>query len=273
MSLAWFKYVDEEISKNVFESSLPWVLEAILSMPGNWFGIAPVLLVGPLWVGAMVGNGQSLALTAVTFALTLAFAVLWFSFLRWETPTMKKIICSKESFGLFPPLGILLCYLLIPDNEQFSMAIYPICVWIPSITTALCIKGQVLRHRPCAKYTHLIGRKHYQLIPKYLAKHAADGSFPSCDAAGVVAFALPMAAQRPDWASLLVSLACVGRLYFLAHHVGDTIIGCSLTLVIHVALTQSGFGMKDLQWWHPLLQQLIFGVFATTIGKNITKGR
>jgi membrane-associated phospholipid phosphatase len=265
MALTWLRSADEEFSRIVFETSLPKILEVILSVPGNWFGLAPSVLVGPLWIATVLeSNEKSTALYAVTLVLSLAFLAAWYAFLQGNYTVMKFALVGKEGYLLATPCSVALCYGLIPDSRTFSIAIYPVFLWTPAVISCMILKKSVLRKRPCAKYTHLIDRKCFKVIPKLLAKVGADGSFPSIDAAIATAFAIPLATQQPVMAASFVILACFGRLYFLAHHAVDTIGGVLVTCIIHFVFSSLGLDMKELNWWHPLIGHICLLVYFFT---------
>jgi membrane-associated phospholipid phosphatase len=92
-----------------------------------------------------------------------------------------------------------------------------------------------------------------------LAKLGPNASFPSGDGAAAVSFALPLAhVGWPIAATILVVLACVGRVYFLAHHVLDTVVGVTITYLCYMALHASGCGIGDADWWQPILAHVVF---------------
>ena len=101
-----------------------------------------------------------------------------------------------------------------------------------------------------------------------LKRVGPDASFPSGDAATAVAFALPLstAMARGSFSStvsyavpaLCVALACIGRVYFRAHYVGDVTVGAACTLAAETALSVLGVGIADTQWWHFAIAHSLF---------------
>lgn len=171
-----------------------------------------------------------------------------------------------------PIISLSLCYWLIEDAELFSISVYPLCLWIPSLMVVLTIKRMTGRTRPCAKekYQRYISRKNFPFIPRLLAKVSTHASFPSGDAAGAMAIGIPVALLgKPLLGGLIMFLACTGRVYFLVHHVFDTIVGSLVPLGVHYFATEAlDYTITSLTWREPAMLMVLLLVFALTFGKD-----
>jgi membrane-associated phospholipid phosphatase len=266
--------MDENMSKTIFELTLPYLLECILSVPGNVFGMVPCVWIGPLLMMIVLDDSNedgspspSWILTIVTCLLTLGYLVTWVKFLKGDERIKKSVLTTTNLYLAGPFFSTAICYTQTSDPQLFSLSIYPSVLWMLSLMLALMAKNTCLRERPCVKFPHLVEQKHFSVIPKLLAEVGAKGSFPSGDASGVVAFAIPLATRYPILAILMVLLACFGRMYFLAHHLLDTVAGCMISYAVHLSLTQFGTGMEHTLVWHPLVAVTAFVVVLTMFGK------
>jgi len=122
----------------------------------------------------------------------------------------------------------------------------------------MLLKHRFRRFRPCLTNPDLIKIRYIQILPKLQTKLGPDASFPSGDAAAVVAFAIPLASGRPFLACLLIVLTCIGRVFFLVHYIADTLAGALSTYGCHWLLKKFGHEVGDAQWWHPVLAHLAF---------------
>lgn len=269
---------DEEYSIKIFEYSLPKPVEALFTVPANWFGLPPTLLMGPLWMGVLLDESphRNWRLVGTTFFLTAPFLFLWARMLSRENGDrfILKIFLAREGF-LFLPISTVLCYWLIEDPELFSLAVYPTWIFPPLMISVLLGKDWARRKRPCTKkkFEACIQKKKFPLFPRLLARSGSDGSFPSGDAAAAMAFAIPIAlGGRSEVGGILMFLVCTGRVYFLAHHVFDTIAGACLTLLVHFIMCELlGFGVLDITWKHMALLLGSFAVFMATAGKSLQR--
>lgn len=264
--MTWIRETDEEYSKPLFARSLPYLVELAFSLPANWFGLTPSLLIGPMWTGLVLGPqvaptfNVKLLVFAILFTIPLLAA--WASLLRGHSGPYKKVFMGQESLSLCPLISVATCYCLIDNPELFSMAVYPLFLWMPSLVCVLLAKRTFLRQRPCTNpsYSKFIENKHFQIITKTMAQHSGNESFPSGDAAGAMAFAVTaVLAGRTNLGVTIALLACTGRVYYLAHHVLDTIAGCLTTLAVHLVLSEGfGFSFTGLTVVHPLAMQVGF---------------
>lgn len=268
--LAWIEEADEDYSKPVFASSLPFLLEAVFSLPANWFGLTPILLVGPLWTGLLLAPQVAEEFNARLFlaavVLTIPLLVAWYIFLFTGNQALfTKIFVGKQAITISPIISVGICYCLIDNPTLFSMCVYPLWLWPSSIILVLLAKNRAKRARPCTKpkYSEYILNKHFRSIPLILAGKAGDASFPSGDVAGAMAFGLTIALSgRTDVGSTIVVLACLGRVYYVVHHVLDTVCGALITLFVHVVSSELlGLSISRIEWFHPILMHCCFSAY------------
>lgn len=263
---ALIEETDEEYSKPLFETSLPYIVELFFSIPANWFGLSLILLVGPLWTGLLLGPNFSedlnvkLLVAATLATIPLLFA--WGSFLLMgNMKLVKKIFIGIEVMTFFPLLSMAICHFLIKNPALFSAAIYPLWLWMGSVMVVLWAKRCSLRSRPCvkSKFTKFIRNKNFQILPEALGRLSGNESFPSGDAAGGTAFALSIAlCGRPDVGITIAVLVCSGRVYFLAHHVLDTVAGVLITISVHLISGCMGFSPTAMSLGPTLVMHVCF---------------
>ena len=288
--------VDVAWSEPLFYARLPhpW-LEWVFSVPGNCFGPPIWQVLGPLWIFVWFQYGQGdhgntnttstillfLAATSCTMGLLV---VPWMYFLRGHVWIIPKILYSHASFALSPLVGTLLCFALdkyIHSNNSnnssseaaASLGYHLIVLYNVSCTVVLLLKHNVLRKRPCATsvyYKTCIPRKHYPIIPKVLAKGAPDMSFPSGDVMAATCLAtIVWHLQYTHTAMAIVLVAALGRMYFLAHHALDTVVGMMVALLVQ-GFSAGGIllpRMGTAQWYHPLL-----ALGGLTVASKFRKG-
>jgi len=272
MASALTTNIDEKISKIFFEASLPPIFEVLLSIPGNWFGLAPFALAGPIFVASLTDtNGNRAVLRRTAAVLFMAYLALWCAFVRGNSFCTKQVLFNWKGYLIFPPCAVALNHFLIPDQKSFSRSVYPLFIYAPTLIVVLILKNTTLRMRPCAKYKHLHDRKYLSQIPRILSGDHQTGSFPSADTALSASFVIPIASEWPNLAATLVFLSCVGRLYFLAHHAFDTICGILVTILLHALSGWVGWGIEDLSWWQPLLSQCCLSLLFLVKMKNSPK--
>ena len=110
-----------------------------------------------------------------------------------------------------------------------------------------------------------------------LSSTQGDESFPSGDAATAAAIAIPLAYINSStqielfgWslASTMIAaytitfLSCSGRVYFLAHHVADVVVGALMPYLIHLLSSSIGLGVYDMKWWYPLAANIFVAAYA-----------
>ena len=183
-----------------------------------------------------------------------------------------------------------------------SMAIYPLFLWPFVILIVTYLKKTSKRHRPAYKdYTirpkdHVddksssgkrintwIDNKKYLAVPYMLAEHNGNAAFPSGDAAMAALFVLPMfyiggGDDRSYYykaiASTIIFLSASGRMYVLAHHFLDVIVGIAITYLVHLISSSSfvGFGMYDMEWWYPLVMTSAYFLYQKLTRKTAAAG-
>lgn len=260
---ALIEETDEEYSRPLFETSLPYIVELFFSIPANWFGISLILLVGPLWTGLILGPNFSeelnVNLLVAAILATVPLLIAWGSFLvMGNMKIVRKLFIGIEVMTLFPLLSLAICHFLIKNPALLSTAIYPLWLWMSSVIVVMLAKRCALRTRPCvkSKFTKFIENKNFQVLPHALGRLSGNESFPSGDAAGGMAFALSIAlGGRPDVGITIAVLVCAGRVYFLAHHVLDTVAGVLITLSVHVisgflGITPTGMSLTCTLFMH-----------------------
>eukprot|EP00531_Pseudo-nitzschia_arenysensis_P019128 CAMPEP_0116123882 /NCGR_PEP_ID=MMETSP0329-20121206/4986_1 /TAXON_ID=697910 /ORGANISM="Pseudo-nitzschia arenysensis, Strain B593" /LENGTH=318 /DNA_ID=CAMNT_0003617829 /DNA_START=196 /DNA_END=1152 /DNA_ORIENTATION=- len=288
---------DKAISGYLFRLSLPTIVEAVYSVPANFFGLVPSLAIGPLWVALLAfeddihewQNGKILLLKSTTLLLTAVFLIAWALFQNGSMP-LTKIMARKHFYliAIFFNIG-LLSYTLsgLPSDDPhaassqkaYSHAIYLLFLWPPSILVIVILKEFSQRPRPiivdmAKDKDQWLTKKSFPNICHFLAKAQAKESFPSGDATSAAIFAIVLMEVSKRYttpATCLWLLACTGRMYFLAHHCLDVLVGSLLAGVIHAVASAMGLGIYDMQWWHPLASTVFLAIYVQTIMKNKQK--
>lgn len=188
-----------------------------------------------------------------------------------------------------------------------SLAFYYLLLWSTSVLLVLVLKRKTQRLRPCANKEiseRYMARKAFPSVARFLAKYQANESFPSGDAAVAAALAIPMTyisslgvtdpgeevssglfsfVYTHSWQSLLaywiVILACTGRIYVLAHHVGDVMVGALVPYLLHLLFTSSsastilGLGnVYAVRWYHPVIANTVTTIYAAATSKKHNVG-
>lgn len=256
-----------------FHATLPWPLEFLLSLPGNLMGPPLIQVAGPLWLLIIMMSSSSssmsrssdaegqpeVAIPGLLLWLAVSLSTLllgfWLLVLRGDTFIFNHVLFGHVSFSICPSLGTILCYYLAPSPEAFAIAIHSIVLYCACCGIILFLKQGTLRKRPCCNHPRCIQRKNLAIVPRILARSAPDASFPSGDVMSATALALPLAhIGHPHWAVMLVALTAFGRMFFLAHHLLDTVVGMGVCILMHCALTVSfGLSIGNADWYHPLV--------------------
>lgn len=110
------------------------------------------------------------------------------------------------------------------------------------------IKKSALRMRPVVALAPSLSsvHRHYPTMQNVL-NHSlvAFESFPSGDVAGAMVFAFVLFLYGGGvWVWLLVALSALGRLYFHAHHLFDTVVGAAIAVVCTTILS-SIYGLEE----------------------------
>jgi membrane-associated phospholipid phosphatase len=243
-------------------------------------------------------------LQTVATLLSILFLSAWILFLKGKRWPLSQFLGKKILYPLGFPWSIGILYVCLSNdtshephaskpqshynNKVFSLAIYSLYIWCWTVLIVLILKRWSKRLRPCLKYTRewIIANKYFPAIPIMLSKMQADESFPSGDAASAAALAIPMLYLESDHtvdvfqvripstailAFVVVFLSCAGRVYFLAHHVMDVLIGALTPYIVHFISTQIGLGIYDMVWWHPLAANMAVATYAKLSEKRIPK--
>jgi membrane-associated phospholipid phosphatase len=197
-------------------------------------------------------------------------------------------------------------------SQVASLSFYYLVLWSSSVLIVLALKRWTQRVRPCANNetnARHIARKTFPSIARFLAKHQSHESFPSGDATAATSLAIPLIyiswlgdADRTGpfdvddapfpflwfipWttpttiACLLVILACTGRVFVLAHHVGDVVAGALVPCMFHLLYTYSPVGatvglgdVYTVRWYHPILVNTVTTIYAlSTLKKHTVNG-
>lgn len=285
--------LDERLSAWLFCLSLPAPVEALFSVPACFFGLVPPIVVGAPWQLILLtmwqrGDIQRSPLLFVwTAFLSSIFLVAWVFVLRGHTSLVTMFFALKPLYILATPFNIALLYYTLGLSEDqgaverqrrqriLSMCLYSLFLWYPSILIVLILKDGTRRSRPCLKMklqqasqdsSVIFSRKTYSVIPRLLARSGSEGlkSFPSGDATSAVCFAIPVAHMTlvvtgtpfnfaPTLAAAMVILSCTGRVYFLAHHVSDVMVGAAIPCTFHAVFTWLDIGLYNMLWWYPLV--------------------
>ena len=212
----------------------------------------------------------------------------WITFLRGYTVVFGRFFYGNIAFVAAPIITICVVSILAPTERSASLAYYSSFLYSAACVPVLVLKHCVRRKRPCVDQPELIARKQetFRIIPILLARHSNFTSFPSGDVVAATVWALAIvntgyfSQERSVLSTVcMVGLAALGRMYFLAHHLGDTIAAYLLVRLMHWALHQNYSHVAELlrlqlptmdssQWYHPLLP---LGVLAV-LSKLIIKG-
>ena len=221
-------------------------------------------------------------------ATTVLLLLPWIFFLKGHTWILPRIFFSHISFALSPLIGMGISqYSLLlltakhnaddaSDDHHHHITRTPaLCFHFLMLYNASCIvvlflKHGTLRQRPCCTCEQYISRKHFPMIPRILAQTAPDTSFPSGDVMSATCLAVSLANlhlaahhdQRlwlPAVGVVMVLLTALGRMYFLAHHFCDTLVGMAIPGCLHMLCLLSHNdnsswlpAVGTAQWYHPL---------------------
>jgi hypothetical protein len=174
-------------------------------------------------------------------------------------------------------------------NKVFSSSIYSLYLWCWAVLIVLILKKWSKRLRPCLNYSRpwMVSNKNFSVIPILLSQLQPDESFPSGDVACAAALAIPMLCVGSNssrtveilgfWnvsvpitavAYGMVLLAGIGRVYFLAHHVTDVLVGAMIPFIVHYTSTIFGLGVYDMKWWYPVIANTVVIIYAKLAEKN-----
>lgn len=293
---------DKQVSSFVFRLSLPPIIEAIYSVPANFFGLVPSLAIFPLWLAILVledgvytdgrispglqeQNSKILLLKTVTVLLTAVFLVAWGFFQNGNIAAFTKVLGQKYFYLLAIVFNVaFLSYTVLelpPDDpyaassrKAFSIPIYILFLWPPTLLVILILKHHFQRERPIvmdatqhAKGERWSDRKAFPIICWVLNHAQPKESFPSGDATSAAIFAIALANINPRYnnaAWTLLFLVCTGRMYFLVHYFFDVVAGSVIAYALYEIMSFVGLGIYDMEWWYPLASTILLAAYVQT---------
>lgn len=182
---------------------------------------------------------------------------------------MTKFLFSNLAFAFSPPVGVLLCRFLVPNDRIYAIGIHHVLLMSMSFTMVMILKHLGCRKRPCVSHDtkQFVERKKLRVIQEFLRYSGPDASFPSGDAAAVTSFALPFIVAMGGGiyaigvAMAMVILVGFARIYFMAHYVSDIVAGVTISCVCHWVLSELlGCGIGDVDGRHVMVAHGLFVV-------------
>ena len=299
--------IDKSISSFLFRLSLPPIVEAIYSVPANFFGLVPSLAIFPLWLAVLAledgvaaegktslwqQHSKIILLKSITVLLTIVFLVAWGLFQKGHKVALTKFLAKRHYYLVAILFNVALLshtVLKIPSDDPyaasskkaFSLSIYLLFLWPPALLIILILKHSFRRVRPVVVDTTRscdrnlwLSRKAFPGISNLLATCQATESFPSGDATSAAIFAIALTNITPRYnmaAWTILILVCTGRIYVLAHHFLDVVAGSIIAQIIFRISSYAGLGIDDMEWWYPLASTMFLAVYVLTQMKNRTK--
>lgn len=225
---------DKCLSRPFFQAKLPAVLEYVCSVPGNFFGVPLfTMIVTPNLNAAFFASKFPPTWWCLLVALPLlAVLALWTFVLKGHLWAIR--IFYGPTLGALSPLGGVALLMLLPDEETEArqVAQFQIAAWSAAVIPVAILKPLVARCRPCYGDGGCdASEKHLSVLP-LLFRRDGRASFPSGDTAGAMAVAYPLIRCGSDGMLMFglacVTLSCMGRMYWKAHHLGDVLAGVGL---------------------------------------------
>jgi len=285
--------IDESLSRPVFRCGLPKWVELVFSVPSHCFGMNSTLTLGPLWIAHLALSQQQglydkittneitrmLLLKTITISITALYVVAWGCFQIGDCHGLGiKLFWNPKLNALSFPWSVgVLAYTVLGLQDHtfylgssshvrhpeaiFSMAIYPLALWPLVIFGVSHLKTTTRRSRPCKKdheaihSENWIKKKKFPTMTTIMVRYNGDASFPSGDVAMAALLAVPLwnIERCGGLALAIVVLSGLGRMYVLAHHLGDVLAGALITVGVHGVATAFGCGMYQMKWWYPFL--------------------
>ena len=252
--------LDKRLSSPLFTAQLGLIGEALLSIPGCFFGMPAFHLVAPFLVACALDGCKDASLGALLLALAFAIVLVGTWLFAQSLPERAKhlhILYLPPALILAPILGLLVIrWAAIADPNAQAAAAFYLVAWNITLVPVLGLKHACGRRRPVACDAKDIGKavpmaaesKALPNICMMLKKGDANAAFPSGDVAGAVAFAYPLWRCASSATPLLgaVGIKCVaaccvllsatGRMYWQAHHLLDVTCGGLVSLITCIAL-------------------------------------
>lgn len=254
--------------------------------------------VAPTLVACSLGGCQEAPAVPFAFAVLVGASLLFAWAFVQASPKYMQLLHSKPALLLGPMIGIALAtHVASAAPRARNGALVYLVLWNLSIVPVLTLKATAHRRRPVACDEAHIGAGAVEAaftkaLPAITRMHGSGDSnaaFPSGDAAGAAAFAYPLLRCAPLWSGasaawmvpalgcLLVALSMIGRMYFQAHHLMDTVCGAAFAFAVGVAyeaVTTGAFpgspaaDEQDVcsttrSWWEPLAALGVLIVWAT----------
>ena len=274
---------DKQISRPIFAARLPFkVLEFILSIPGNFFGcFSFTVMTFPALVSIYYDDNVIHSFNEYQWYFFLVASLSIFNLLVWVlilSPRKNSlhrfarwIFYGPVVIGLSPIIGTLLLYHAPCSYKARQIGYFQICAKLVGVIPTAILKPYVKRHRPAAWVLHTDSdlflqkaarEKHYFVLTKLFSLDAFQ-SMPSGDAAGAIACMYSLLFSQEEqpihiiiFAWTCVLLSCIGRVYWLAHHVGDVFMGVITSLsacwVLEQTLCTNGT-CHDIDHFTPLI--------------------
>ena len=251
--------LDKRLSSPLFKLQLGLIGEALLSIPGCFFGMPAFHLVAPFLVACALDGRKDASLGALLLALAFAIVLvgtwLFAQSLPRAASTFTSSICRRLNPRANPrptrhPLGgdrrsqrAGCCRVLSRRVEYYSRAGARAEARVRPPPPVACDAKDIGKAVPMAAESKALPN-----ICMMLKKGDANAAFPSGDVAGAVAFAYPLWRCASSATPLLgaVGIKCVaaccvllsatGRMYWQAHHLLDVTCGGLVSLITCIAL-------------------------------------
>jgi membrane-associated phospholipid phosphatase len=293
--------IDKKISSPFFLAILPSsALEFALSIPGNFFGSCTFATVTcPALIAAFFDLVDEEKQSIMSFWHGCVLVLLVLNIAIWRLVLTAEKDKSTHKFArqifygpLFSALGPFLGVALLKSGaaniseNAIQNGFLQISLWLIGVIPSAIIKPVVRRQRPAArarsqtangeaKLYNAARDKHFTILPRILAKDTFH-SMPSGDAAGAMASMYGLLFLQSETSTAIVFLgcicillSCIGRMYFLAHHFCDVLVGV-VTSFLACKLFQGIMCdaiVCQVNWWTPLLAHglLIVVVIVTRL--------
>ena len=275
--------LDKRLSSPFFVLRLPLVVEALISIPGCFFGMPAFHVAAPGLLALLSLENRSIIKPADTMPIIALFVLVTFWFYlnaRPERIRSARILYTPPSLVLSPIVGLFMAHTLTRENANAkSASCFYLFGWYCSMVPVLGLKKFANRRRPVAcDHVHLGSKiatyattgKQLANITSMLRAHDTNASFPSGDVAGAVAFAYPLFASTSSmrWhiivGVLCIALSAFGRMYFLAHHLLDVTVGGACAAAACLLCEFMVNGISAAKFWHPVAALAVLVIFAKT---------
>jgi membrane-associated phospholipid phosphatase len=268
--------LDKKVSEPIFASRLPFAaLELFLSVPGNFFGSCSFTFTTCPALIAIVfeGNTDFGTWHALVGFMLLGNLIIWHLALSPRKDSInrsaRRIFFGPITGAVAPILGVTVLAVGPLSTYARQMGYFQACAWSIGVLPTAVIKPLVARQRPASwilqgeRSTQMLqtaaSEKHYTNLPKLFARDAF-ASMPSGDTAGAMACMYPLLFLLSDSTARIFGIACIafscfGRVYWMAHHVGDIFVGV-VTSLLACRLLQAilcNDAVCPVEWWTPLV--------------------